>query len=312
MILIGPSYNQPKFSTCATWNPDAITFANISTLGSQPVGIFVNTNNTIYVTVTNLSQILEWTEGSNTLTRNISNGLNNPCGIFTTIDGDVYVDNGVVNHQVDKWSWNATSSVVVMNVTSRCFSLFVDINNTLYCSNDLEHKVVKVSLNSNSTTPIIAAGNGTSGSEPNMLCNPNGIFVDIKFNLYVADATNDRIQFFQPGEVNAITLVGNGSLESITLNRPTAVVLDADGYLFISDLYNNRIIRSSSSGFQCLFGCINESNSASNQLNQPYSLSFDSYGNIFVCDYGNNRIQKFLLMTNSCGKYLISYLQNDM
>jgi hypothetical protein len=43
--------------------------------------------------------------------------------------------------------------------------------------------------------------------------------------------------------------------------------------------------------------------SAANQLSMPRHLSFDSYGNIFVVDGYNNRIQKFLLATNSCGKY---------
>jgi hypothetical protein len=307
LFILGPSYNQPKFSSCATWNPNAITSANISTMGSQPTRIFVSINNTIYVTATNLNQILEWTEGSNTPTRNISAGLNQPCGIFATINGDIYIDNGAVNHRVDKWSWNATSSVVVMNVTSRCHSLFVDINNTLYCSNDYEHKVVKISLNSGSNTVTMTAGTGISGSLPNMLYYPNGIFVDMTFNLYVADFGNSRIQLFQPGQLSGTTLVGNGASGSIALNGPSAVVLDADENLFISDYGNNRIIRTGPSGSQCLLGCSGGGGSSANQLNRPYSLSFDSYGNLFVVDLNNNRIQKFLLATNSCGKYFLHH-----
>jgi hypothetical protein len=281
-------------------------------VGSQPIGIFVSINNTIYVTATNLNKMLEWTEGANTLSRNISAGLNGPCGIFATINGDVYVDNGAVNHRVDKWSWNATSSIVVMNVTSRCFSLFVDINDTLYCSNDGEFKVVKMSLNDGSNTVTIAAGTGVQGSQPDMLYYPNGIFVDMTFNLYVADWGNNRVQLFQPGQLNGTTLAGNGASGSIALSGPSGVVLDADENLFITDCGNTRIISSSPSGFQCLLGCSGGSGSAANQLNHPYSLSFDSYGNLFVVDSNNNRIQKFLLATNSCGKCFISYLRNDL
>jgi hypothetical protein len=136
-----------------------------------------------------------------------------------------------------------------------------------------------------------------------MLNYPQGIFVDINLDLYVADCRNNRIQLFQSEQLDAITVAGSGSLNTtISLNCPTGVVLDADGYLFIVDSGNNRIVGSGSDGFRCLVGCSNSTGSASNQLDGPRTLSFDSYGNMFVTDYGNNRIQKFSLLTNSYGK----------
>jgi hypothetical protein len=294
--------NQPKFSSCATWNPYAITLTNISTVGLLPYRLFVSTNNALYVAATNRSQLLMWSEGSNTVTRSIFGGLNNPFGVFVTSNGDIYVDNGATNHRVDKWAWNATSSVVVMNVTNRCMDLFIANNDTLYCSIDIEHKVVKVSLNSSSNVAIITAGNGIPGSGPYMLNWPNGIFVDMKFNLYVSDYLNDRIQLFQPNQLNAITVAGTGEPGTITLNGPVDVILDADGYLFIVDLINNRIVGSGPNGFRCLVGCTG-SGSASNELNIPHCVRFDSYGNLFVDDQYNNRIQKFLFNNNSCGKF---------
>jgi hypothetical protein len=254
-----------------------------------------------------LNRVLAWSEGQNTVTRNISVGLNDPYGLFVASNGDIYVDNGAVNNRVDKWTSNATSSIAVMNVTSRCISLFVDVNDSLYCSNDLENKVVKVSLNSASSTVALAAGNGTVGSGPYMLFWPNGIYVDLQFNLYVADFNNNRIQFFQPNQLNATTIAGNGAPGTITLRGPLDIVLDADGYLFIVDFGNNRVVGSGPNGFRCVAGCMGTYGSASNELNFPVSISFDSYGNLFIADQNNNRIQKFLLTTNSCGKYFISY-----
>ena len=128
------------------------------------------------------------------------------------------------------------------------------------------------------------------------------IFVDISFNLYVADCLNNRIQLFRPGQLNGTTIAGDGASQSITLSYPADIVLDADGYLFIVDFGNNRIVRLGPNGFQCIVGCTNTGGSAADQLNGPYSLSFDSYGNLFVTDFYNNRIQKFLLATNSCGE----------
>ncbi len=305
------SYNRPKFSPCASWNPNATTLANISTVGSAPFDIFVDLNNTIYVAATNLNQALVWSQGSNIPTRNISAGLNTPHAIFVTSNGDIYVDNGQFNGQVDMWTLNATNSVNVMSVTSECKSLFIDINNTLYCVNDNQHKVVKKSLNTGSTTVTLAAGSGTQGSGAYMLYLPNGMVVDFNLNLYVADYGNNRIQFFRTGQLNGSTIVGSGSSGTIALYHPTDVVLDFDGYLFITDSDNNRIVGSGPSGYYCIVGCTGSTGTALNQLNHPQALSFDNYGNLFVVDFYNNRIQKFVLATNSCGK-IESYLVKDV
>jgi hypothetical protein len=198
-----------------------------------------------------------------------------------------------------------------MYVGSACYGLFVDINNTLYCSlQDLDQVVTK-SLNSDSNIAIIVAGNGTAASPSNMLSHPQGIFVDINLDLYVADYGNNRIQLFQSGQLNATTIAGSESPNTtITLSGPTGIVLDADGYLFIVENNKNRIIGSGPDGFRCIAGC-SGNGSASNQLSSPQTLSFDSYGNMFVTDWGNNRIQKFILLTNSSGKCSMVYLKEQ-
>jgi hypothetical protein len=164
------------------------------------------------------------------------------------------------------------------------------------------HQVVTQSLNSASNALTIIAGTGTAGSSSNMLYYPEGIFVDINFDLYVADFSNCRIQLFRAGQLNATTVAGNGAPGTITLSCPSGIVLDADKYLYIVDLHNDRIVGSGPNGFQCLVGCSGSRGSASNQLYNPFSISFDSYGNIFVTDDYNNRIQKFILQDNLCGK----------
>jgi hypothetical protein len=243
-----------------------------------------------------------WFNNSINPTRTISGNLSNPYALFVTTSGDIYVDNGNLNHRVDKWTLNTNSSVPEMYVGYTCYGLFVDVNDTLYCSLAALNQVVTKSLNGDSNITIIVAGNGTAGSTSNTLYYPEGIFVDINFDLYVADYKNNRIQLFHSGQLNATTVAGNKSLNpTITLYGPTGIVLDADGYLFIVDCGSNRIVGSGPNGFRCLAGC-SGSGSASNELSCPQTLSFDSYGNMFVTDWGNSRIQKFILLTNSCGK----------
>lgn len=244
-------------------------------------------------------------DGSNTPVRNISANLDLPHGIFSNIDGDIYAGSGNNSRQISRWPWNTTNSVFIMNVGHRCKGLFIDISDTLYCSINFEHKVVKLALKSGLNTGEMAAGNGTNGSTADMLNYPNGIFVDSRFNLYVADTSNNRIQLFQRGQSFGTTVAGANAPATIILDRPTDIVLDADGYLFIVDYGNNRIVRSGPFGFQCLLGCTGTSGSTPDKFLKPQSLSFDSYGNLFVVDYGNSRVQKFHLMSKSCGEYIL-------
>lgn len=269
-------------------------------VGLGPAGIYVNTENTIYVADRQNGRALVWHNGSSIPTRNISGNLINPWSLFVTMDGDIYVDNGYLNNRVDKWMLNATNSESVMNVHGSCTGLFV-VDVTLYCSLVNEHRVVKIELNSGTMMPNTVAGTGCPGPVPNMLNHPHGIFVEINFYLYVADTDNDRIQRFSPGQLSATTVAGFGATVYFILSRPTSVVLDADGYLFIVESDNHRIIRSVSNGFKCLVGCSGESGATSSQLHNPHTMTFDSDGNIFVTDMNNHRIQKFTLATNAYG-----------
>jgi hypothetical protein len=251
-----------------------------------------------------IGRIQIWMNDSIYPTRTITGSWINPYSIFVTTNGDIYVDNGGSNGRVDKWTLNSNTSVPVMYVNSACFGLFVDINDNLYCSMYNHHQVVKKWLSDITNTSTIVAGTGINGSASNMLNSPHGIFVDISFDLYVADFRNHRIQLFRSGQSNGITVAGSGSsTTTITLNSPTRVVLDADKYLFIVDYNNHRVVGSGLNGFRCLVGCSGHRGSALNELHYPRTLSFDSFGNMFVTDRDNHRIQKFLLSTNSCGKY---------
>ncbi len=205
---------------------------------------------------------------------------------------------------VSIWTSNLTNEMLTMRTCEKCWDLFVDINNMLYCLLGQRHQVIAKSLNDSTNKFLIVAGTGTADIALNTLNNPRGIFVDINFDLYVADCGNNRIQLFHFGKLIGITIAGVSSSNfTITLNCPTGIILDADKYLFIVDNGNNRIVRSGINGFQCLVGCSGSSGSASSQLNSPWSISFDNYGNIFVIDQGNNRIQKFIFSINPSSKF---------
>ncbi|CAF0810901.1 unnamed protein product [Adineta steineri] len=301
------SFNQPKFCSTAIWNSNGITIANQSIVGRYPRAIFVNTNNTIYVASQQHHAIMIWQEESINRTKIVHGNFTEPYSLFVSSNGDIYIDDGKKNGRVQKWIEETNNFITVMNVSSECGGLFVDINDILYCSMSEQHQVMKRSLNDLVMgSNRVAAGTGSLGSDSNQLAGPLGIFVDVNLDLYVADCINGRVQLFQSGESNGTTVAGSGSLiPTITLEYPSGVILDAEKYLFIVDLRNHRIIGSGLNGFRCLVGCYGWG-SKSNQLYYPSSLSFDRSGNIFVIDSLNHRIQKFKYLKRYCVKVIES------
>jgi hypothetical protein len=303
MHILALSYNQPKLPSNATWCENGTTFVDNSIIGGAARGIFVKSDDTVYVAAHAKNQILVWSKDSIGLTRNLTVKLPDYTSLFVTMNGDIYFENGNEEGRIDKWTTSSASSIVAMKFSRHCYGLFIDINNTLYCSMKENNRVVKASLDGKNATEITVAGTGSSGSKSNELDMPWGIFVNTNFDLYVADPGNSRIQFFRPGELNGTTVAGNGIQKNLTLNFPTDVMLDADGYLYIADNHNGRVIRSKGVEFQCVIGCSGRRGSAPNELKDAYSIRFDSQSNLYVADEHSNRIQKFTLATSSCGKF---------
>ena len=219
-----------------------------------------------------------------------------------TSDEQIFVDNGGIKGQVDRWTLNGSRLPSSIFLCSSCESLFVDVKNNLYCSATELHQVVRQSLSDPSSRMTIAAGTGCAGSTSSSFDGPVGIFVTTDLDLYVADHRNHRIQLFRWGQKNGETVAGSGSNGTIMLNRPTGVFVDGDGYLFIVDTGNSRIVRSTPDGFRCVVGCSGSDGAGPNQFSFPRAIGFDIDGNIFVIDENNHRIQKFLLFSNSCGR----------
>ena len=274
------------------------------------MGIFVDNRDAIYVANREDGQILVWENAFSTPTIITSGSSTKPMSIFVTPDRDIYVDGDNFDNQVDKWHFHTGAhSEIIISINGSCAGLFVDVNNSLYCSSTNNHLIMKMKLNNSESSSIIVGGTGCPGPVPNMLDHPHGIFVDQELHLYVADTDNNRIQHFAPDQKHGITVAGFGARNFFILNRPTSVVLDANGYLFIVENRNHRIIRSIPNGFKCVVGCTDDNGGQLNQLNYPYTMSFDTVGNIYVTDFNNHRIQRFDLAIKSRG--MSTFLQNE-
>ena len=292
-ISLAVSVNQLTFYPTDTWSPNGSTVANASMIGMQPLGLFIDQNDSIYVNDGAQNRTVIWSSGQQNATRILHHGTGQSYGIFAQENGDIYVDNGRNNRTVDKWSGNASTGVSVMPVDGICYTLFIDINETLYCAAADNHRIVAMSLRNNACAPVTVAGNGTCSSEWETLCFPVSIFVDINLNLYVADSGNGRIQRFAPNDARGTTVATTRSLGPIASFIPFGVSIDVNGYLFLVDRRAHGIFLSGPNENRCVVGCSGNNGSEPHQFTSPSHVAFDSQGNMFVLDQGNDRLQNF-------------------
>ncbi|MFN4218579.1 MAG: 6-bladed beta-propeller [Candidatus Bipolaricaulia bacterium] len=156
---------------------------------------------------------------------------------------------------------------------------------------------------------------GQDGSELGAFRRPQGIAVDSKGNIYVADTENHRIQRFDPATFKlneklpsfvwgsqCLLRTGDGCRDPDgggplvpgdgQFNGPTDVVVDATGNVYVVDSGNHRIQKFDSNGkFLSKWGT---RGSGPGQFETPISIALDSTGKFaYVADKGNHRIQKF-------------------
>jgi DNA-binding beta-propeller fold protein YncE len=305
-IELDVSYNRPIFDSCVEWQTNATNFWNISTWFSGPLPIFITTNNTIYSYSLEQGRLFIWPPGRFTPIEVFNDDYRQSYAIFVTHRGEVYMDGGFDINRVDYWSPNGTTmngTFVngIMNVQLGCRGLFIDITNTIYCSASSINQVLKKHLSDKRFALSVAAGSGCGNSESGSLHYPLGIFVDINFDLYVADYWNNRIQMFPMGQSSGITMVAAVGRYNISLNNPTSIVLDAMNNMYIADGGNHRVVKAGPHGTRCIIGCTGTSGSSSSELYGPGFIAFDVSGNLFISDTGNRRIQRFDVLRNNCG-----------
>ena len=141
---------------------------------------------------------------------------------------------------------------------------------------------------------------GSVGSGNGQFNAPSGIAVSAAGQVYVADASNNRVEVFN-GSGTYLSQFGSAGSGDGQFALPHGVVLSPGGQVYVADYANSRVQVFSSGGvFQSKFGSVGGGNG---QFILDDGVAVNSAGQVYVTDQGNNRVQRF----DSSNNYLSQF-----
>lgn len=135
---------------------------------------------------------------------------------------------------------------------------------------------------------------GQHGTENGHFLRPQGLAMDAKDQLWVADASNHRIQVFDVSgdEPIFVRTIGSTGADPGQLSYPYQVDVAEDGTLTVGEFGNHRIQQLDGDDGTAirLWGGPGRQ---PGELHQPWAFAIDSTGSVHVVDSYNHRIQRF-------------------
>jgi sugar lactone lactonase YvrE len=294
----------------AIWQQNGHTVAGGNGRGSgsnqlaNPCGLYVDDDQTVYVTDPLNHRIVKWEWGA-TSGQVVAGGngegsgahqLSKPADVIFDKERDSLIICDYQNQRVVRWPRrNGTSGQTIISNIS-CVGLTMDENGSLYVTDEAKDEVRRYQRGESQGT-VVAGGNG-NGNRLDQLSAPRYVFVDRDHSVYVSEYQNDRVTKWVEGAKQGFVVAGGqGRGNGLTqVSYPNGVVVDQLGTVYVAEEENHRIMRWVKGATQgSVIAGGSGGGAQSNQLYVPMGLSFDRHGNLYVAEYGNHRVQKFAI-----------------
>ncbi len=292
----------------AKWQENGVTVAGGNGQGnrtnqlSNPMGLYIDDDETVYVADASNQRIVEWKSGA-TSGQVVAGGngegsgthqLSSPTDVIVDKERDSLIICDNLNRRVVRWPRrNGTSGETIISNIS-CRGLTMDESGSLYVTDVVRNQVRRYRRGESEGT--VVAGGDVFGNSLDRLRTPGYVFVDRDHSVYVSDSSNFRVMKWVEGAKQGIVVaLGQGQGYNVTQWLWTkGVVVDELGTVYVAADQNDSIMRwvkGATQGSVIVGG--NRDGGQSNQLNVPEGLSFDRHGNLYVVDAANRRVQKF-------------------
>jgi len=193
-----------------------------SSLGIGPGELAVDRFNNLYVAEPGQARVAKVSPSGVTTSIGKGLGLSSPSGVAADRAGNIYIADGSLK-QVMKIPASGGKPVGVGAHLFGPAIVAVDSKGAVYIL-DGAARVVKVPANGGAQS-IVSAG-----------IDPSSVTVDAKDNIYISDATNNRVEKL-PATGGPATAVGVG------LINPRAMAVDSAGNVYITETNKNRVIK---------------------------------------------------------------------
>ncbi|CAF2184008.1 unnamed protein product [Rotaria magnacalcarata] len=262
------------FDSCTNlkWNLTGVGVAgaaggggNTASLLHDPLFIYIDANDTLYICDNGNNRVQKWVAGAST---------------GTTAAGDSGGSNGKTAILLDKPTGITFDSMGYMYIT--------DYNN---------NRVQRFPPNSNSATSgttVAGSAAGNSGSTNGLLHQPVDVKVDGDYNIFITDMGNKRVvKWAANATIGSVLIDGSsGGAAQNQISNPYGLILinDSLNHVYLSD--NNQ-----RSAYLWAFGAANATTqyiiANSLQMDHPSQIIQDQYGNLYVADANQKRVVMF-------------------
>lgn len=230
--------------------------------------------------------------------------FNYPNGIAIAKNGDLYITDSN-NHRIRKVTQDGEVTTIAGTGTSGSLEgaaataqfynpcgIAIDIYGNIFVADLNNSKIRKIS------TDLIVSTVGVGSFNY-----PSGVAADINGNIYVADQSGQKIKkIAADGTISIIAGTSAGYLDGNALsskfNYPSALTVDAEGNIYVSDLNNHMIRKILSTGLVVTLGGSTSITGSTDGVGtisvfySPQGLTTDLKGNVYVADGGSGKIRK--------------------